>query len=45
LDRHWINSRREEERLRGKKESRNQGQRQIRIVNNQGGFRPCLVPF
>ena len=40
LNRHWRESRREEERLKGKKESRYQRQKQTGIENNQGEFRP-----
>jgi len=39
LDRYWRESRKEE-RLRGRKENRNQEQRQRRMVNNQERFRP-----
>jgi len=40
LNRHWRESRREEERLKGKKESGYQRQKQTGIENNQGEFRP-----
>ena len=39
LDRHWRESQREEEKLRERKESGNQEQRQGGMGNNQGGFR------
>ena len=39
LDRHWRENR-EEERLRDRKESRNQEKRQEVLENNQGGVRP-----
>ena len=39
LDKYQKESR-EEERLRGRKESKNQGQRQGELGNNQGGVRP-----
>ena len=39
LDRHWRENR-EEERLRDRKESRNQEKRQEALENNQGGVRP-----
>ena len=39
LDRHWRESQREEEKLRERKESRNQEQRQGGMGNDQGGFR------
>jgi len=40
LNRHWRESKREEERLRKWKENENQRQRWIGTRSNQGGFRP-----
>jgi len=39
LDKHWRESKRKEKRLKERKESGNQGQRQIKMGNNQGEFR------
>ena len=39
LNKYWRKSRRDKERLRGRKESRNQRQRQMSIGNNLRGFR------
>ena len=40
LNRYWRESKRKEKRLRERKESGNQGQRQMEMENNQEGFRP-----
>ena len=39
LNKHWRESKRKEKRLKERKESGNQGQRQIEMGNNQGEFR------
>ena len=44
LDRHWRESRMKEERLRGKIENGNQGQRIGGIGNNMEGLQPRIPP-